>query len=217
MIVYCATDPNYFNLYFDLWAAQMNQHYPDMHKIVAVYNPTAKIKEKCSQHSVELRTATLPNNPTRPHFYLLRWLNLPYDTNELILETQVNCLPVKTQHFEQSQSVEHLRISRWKREKPGGVSAAVFTRSGAEKTVEQANRMLSDPPDSDHQINHWQAQNLTTDYSVTEQQFKNTDSMLESSTCWITAGTSQNYTATQKIEILKHYLNKSAEGKMTDE
>jgi hypothetical protein len=211
MIVYCATDPNYFNLYFDLWAVQMNRYYNDMHKIIAVYNPTAEIKEKCSQHNVELRTATLPNNPTRLHFYLLRWLNLPYDTNELILETQINCLPVKTQHFKKNQSVEHLRISRWKRGKPGGVSAAVFTPAGAEKTVAQAKRMLSDPSDSDHQINHWQAQNLTTDNVVTEQQFKDTTSAIESKTCWITAGTSQNYTATQKIEILKHYLNKSAE------
>jgi hypothetical protein len=153
----------------------------------------------------------LPDNPARPHFYLLRWLNLPYDTNELILETQVNCLPIKTQHFKKKQTVEHLRISRWKREKPGGVSAAVFTRAGAEKTVEQAKRMLPDPPDSDHQINHWQAQNLTTDNVVTEQQFKDTTSAIEPETCWITARTSQYYTATQKIEILKHYLNKSAE------
>ena len=100
MIGYCAADPNYFKLYFDMWAGQMNRFYPGMRKIVAIYNPTDEIQQKCDQYGVELREAELPNNPTRAHFYLLRWLNLPHDTNELILETQINCLAVKTQIFE---------------------------------------------------------------------------------------------------------------------
>ena len=31
-------------------------------------------------------------NPTRNHFYLLRWLYLPYLYQQNILETQINCL-----------------------------------------------------------------------------------------------------------------------------
>ena len=72
MIGYCAADPNYFKLYFDMWAGQMNRFYPSMRKIVAIYNPTDEIQQKCDQYGVELREAELPNNPTRAHFYLLR-------------------------------------------------------------------------------------------------------------------------------------------------
>lgn len=205
MIAFCAADPNYFNLYFDLWATQMNRYYPEMRKIISVYNPSAEIETQCKQHNIELRSAVLTENPQRPHYYLLRWLNLPFDTNELILETQINCLPIRTQKFNSDQLSEHLRIARWKRGKPGGVSAAVFTPRAAEKISQQAKILLNDPVDSDHPMNHWQAQNLVTDYTVTEQQFKSLNETVEPYTHWITAGTSQNYTAAQKLQILQHY------------
>lgn len=205
MIAFCAADPNYFNLYFNLWATQMNRYYPEMRKIVSVYNPTDKIKQQCKEHNVELRTATLPDNPQRPHYYLLRWLNLPYDTNELILETQINCLPIKTQKFSLKPNVDHLRIARWKRGKPGGVSAAVFKPDAAKKIVDQAKVLLQNPSDGDHPINHWQAQNLRHEFVIAEQQFKSTDQPVEPYAHWITAGTSQLYTAAKKLEILHHY------------
>lgn len=205
MIAFCAADPNYFNLYFDLWATQMNRYYPQMRKIISVYNPNDQIAEKCKQYNVELRSAVLPENPQRPHFYLLRWLNLPFDTDDLILETQINCLPIKTQKFDQNQLAEHLRIARWKRGKPGGVSAAVFTPRAAEKIAAQAKTMLNNPVDNDHPMNHWQAINLVTEYTVTEQQFKSMNDIVEPYTHWITAGTSQSYTAEQKLQILQYY------------
>lgn len=205
MIAFCAADPNYFNLYFDLWASQMNRYYPKMQKIISVYNPNKDIAQQCKQYRVELRSADLPENPQRPHFYLLRWLNLPFDANELILETQINCLPIRTQKFNQEQSAEHLRIARWKRGKPGGVSAAVFTPRAAEKIAAQAKTMLQDPIDNDHPMNHWQVKNLVTEYTVTEQQFKSIGDTIEPYTHWVTAGTSQSYTAAQKLKILQHY------------
>ena len=206
MIAYCAADPSYFGLYFELWATQMNKFYPSMRKIVSVYNPTNQIAQQCAAHRVELRSAVLAENPQRPHYYLLRWLNLPFDANDLILETQINCLPVRTQTFTHTQLAEHLRISRWKRGKPGGVSAAVFTPRAAEKIAAQAKIMLNNPADSDHPMNQWQAENLVTEYTVTEQQFKTTNETLEPYTHWVTAGTSQNYTANEKINILSHYI-----------
>jgi hypothetical protein len=208
MIAYCAADPNYFKLYFDLWATQMNRFYPDMKKIVAVYNPDQSISQRCKDHGVELRLAKLPDNPGRAHYYLLRWLNLPYDTNELILETQINCLAVKTQQFGE-QTVDHLRITRPKRDTIGGVSAAVFKSSAAEKIVNQAEKMLAKPYDGDHPMNAWQAKNLVWKKVLAEQQFKQKNVLLEPWCCWITAGTSQYYTAQQKLELLNYYIKES--------
>lgn len=208
MIGYCAADPNYFRLYFDLWATQMNRHYPDMRKIVAVYNPDSEIERKCQEHGVELRSATLTENPSRPHYYLLRWLNLPHDANDLILETQINCLAIRKQIFSSNQNVEHLRIVRPKRGSTGGVSAAVFKPAAAKRIVEQAKIMLLNPPDGDHPMNAWQAKNLLWEKVVTEQQFKSLDQDIEPWCCWITAGTSQHYTAEQKLQTLHYYLQK---------
>lgn len=205
MIAYCAADPIYFNLYFDLWATQMNRFYPDMKKIVAVYNPSKTIEHQCQVHGVELRVAQLVKNPVRAHYYLMRWLNLPVDTEDLILETQINCLPVRTQIFDKNQTADHLRIARPKRNTSGGVSAAVFKLSAAKRIVAQAEKMLNDPYDGDHPMNQWQAQNLIWEKSVTEQQFKSLDREIEPWCCWITAGTSQHYTAQQKLQILHHY------------
>lgn len=209
MIGYCAADPNYFRLYFDLWANRMNRVYPDMHKIVAVYNPDSDIERKCQEHGVELRTATLVDNPSRPHYYLLRWLNLPYDTKELILETQINCLAVRPQVFDHNQAVDHLRIARYKSgDRTGGVSAAVFTPNAAKRIVAQAKIMLENPVDDDHPMNKWQNQNLSWEKVVTEQQFKEKELNIESWCCWITSGTGKKFSLEWKLEILNHYLSR---------
>lgn len=213
MIGYCAADPNYFRLYFDMWASRMNTVYPNMHKIVAVYNPTSDIERKCHEYGVELREATLVDNPGRPHYYLLRWLNLPYDKDQLILETQVNCLAVRPQAFDKNQTVDQLRIARYKAGgRTGGVSAAVFTPGAAKRVVEQAKIMLNDPVDDDHPMNAWQAKNLVWDKVLAEQQFKQIDQPLESWCCWITAGTSKLFSADWKLNILKHYNEKIING-----
>ena len=208
MIGYCAADQNYFRLYFDLWATQMNKFYPDMHKIIAVHNPDEYVEKKCKEYGVELRNAVLPENPSRAHYYLLRWLNLPYDVNQLILETQINCLAVGTQHFDE-QTVDHLRIVRHKRDTVGGVSAAVFAPAAAKKITVQAKLMLENPYDGDHPMNSWQARNLTWNKVLAEQQFKDKNKTLEPWCCWVTAGTSQHYTAQQKLEMLNHYVKES--------
>jgi hypothetical protein len=209
MIGYCAADPNYFRLYFDMWASRMNRVYPDMHKIIAVYNPDRDIERKCQEYGVELREATLVDNPSRPHYYLLRWLNLPYDKNQLILETQINCLAVRPQKFDLNQNVDHLRIARYKTaERTGGVSAAVFTPSAAKRVVEQAQVMLENPIDDDHPMNAWQANNLSWEKIVTEQQFKDTTQFIEPWCCWITSGTGKKFSSDWKLNILNHYLEK---------
>jgi len=206
MILYCAADPNYFNHYFDLWAQQCHKYYPSMKKIIALYNPSKETFMKCEEYGVNWKKAELPDNPERRHYYLLRWYNLPYEEKDLILETQINCLPVKTQIFkDNNDGVEHLRISRYKGSRIGGVSAAVFTPQAAKKVVEQAKIMLTDPPDDDHEMNIWQEKNLSFKTVVTEQQFKSLNKKINDDTCWITAGTSKRFSISEKLDVLNHY------------
>lgn len=207
MIGYAAADGKYFDLYFDLWADQFNKFYPGMRKIVAVHQPSDQMQQRAQKKNIELRQAILPNNPGIPHFYLMRWLNLPWQEDDLILETQINCLAIRKQKFNKNQVVDHLRIARPKRNTTGGVSAAVFKPSAAAAIVQQAQKMLSDAPPGDHLINTWQAENLSWEKSVTEQQFKNKNDTVQPWCCWVTAGTSQRYTADQKLEILRHYVS----------
>jgi len=206
MIAYAAVDAKYFDLYFDLWADQLNRFYPNMRKIIAVHQLSDIMRQRAQEKNVELRPATLPNNPGRPHFYLLRWLNLPWQENDLILETQINCLAVRTQLFNKNQTVDHLRIARPKRNTTGGVSAAVFKPAAARAIVQQAQTMLANPPDGDHPMNSWQSANLSWEKSVTEQQFKTKQQSVQPWCCWVTAGTSQHYAADQKLEILRYYI-----------
>ena len=213
MIMYCAANDIYFNEYFDLWIQQCNKFYPELQKIIAVYKPNSDISKRCKQHGVEMRdiTKNMIDNPITRDFYLMRWLFLPFDVGENILETQINCLPVKKQHFEE-QKVEHLRISRRKFNDLGypgtlgGVSAAVFSVAGAKKVVQQAKQWQNCAPEYDHEMNMWQIHNLTHDFSCTEQQFKIKNKKIKDYTCWITAGTSNKYTAQQKKDVLTHYI-----------
>ena len=177
-----------------------------MKKIIALYNPTKETFMKCEEYGVNWKKAELLDTPERRHYYLLRWLNLPFEENDLILETQINCLPVKTQSFkDDNEGVEHLRISRYKGVRIGGVSAAVFTPQAAKKVVEQAKTMLIDPPDDDHEMNIWQEKNLSFKTVVTEQQFKSLNKKINDDTCWITAGTSKRFSISEKLGVLNHY------------
>ena len=112
MIIYCAADRNYFDLYFDLWEKQTSKIYPELKRHIALHNPTDKQKQKCYDHMVDFNDITewFPENPTKNHFYLLRWLYLPYLYQQNILETQINCLPVKEMNLPTKIEVEQWRI-----------------------------------------------------------------------------------------------------------
>ena len=217
MILYTAADINYFNLYFDLWAQQVNKFYSDMPKFIAIYKPNVEAIAKCKEYGVEYKdvTDTMPENPIRKHFYLLRWLNLPFEKGEPILVTNVTCLAVKKQEFSEPK-VEHLRICRSKggpnsKKRPvqilGGVSAAVLTTEAAEKIVQQAKIMMQDPPESDHEMNIWQSQNLTSEKVKAEQQISRLDRKLQEDTYWLYAGgSSWNNTPEHKLKVMRHYI-----------
>lgn len=214
MILYCAADKNYFNNYFELWATQCNRYYPELRKIIALHGPDEETFEKCERYNIEYRDITewFPENPQRKHFYLLRWLFLPFDLKDDILETQINCLPILKQKFE-NITCEQYRISRLKKGggRPrngvlGGVSAAVFKPEAAEKVVMQARKMIDNPPESDHEMNMWQIYNLSHQMVKSEQQFKQLNMSIDDETCWITAGTSQALSVNEKLEILRHYI-----------
>ena len=102
MIIYCAADPVYFELYYNLWIGQLKKYYPEYDKLIALYKPTEEIIDRCKKDNVETIDVSdsLPENPTRNHFYLLRWINLPYQKNKLILETQINCIARKKQSLD---------------------------------------------------------------------------------------------------------------------
>ena len=211
MIIYCAADPIYFNHYFDLWAGQLNKFYPNHYKLIALYKPTNEVYDKCNYYDVNSVDVTnlFPENPTREHFYLLRWLNLPFYKNTNILATQINCLAVKTQEFPDIK-VEQWRIQRPKRGYLGGVSAAIFTSKSAEKVVNHAKTMLDNPPLSDHPMNMWQIENLSQYQHKSEHQIKEKDllpeSVLPDYTYWITARTSNTWSHEKKIEALRKFI-----------
>ncbi len=203
MIIYCAADPVYFDLYFDLWNNQLNKFYNN-DKVIALYKPSKSAVQKCKDYKVESVDVThlLPSNPKREHFYLMRWLSLPYYKKANILCTQINCLAVKKQNFPKI-TVEQWRIQRQKRGYLGGVSASIFTSNAAKKVVEKAKTMLTNPPTTDHPMNIWQIENLTQYQHKSEQQLKTENKQeLKDYTHWITARTSTVWTAQQKINAL---------------
>ena len=206
MIIYCAADPLYFKHYFDLWANQLNKFYPNHYKLIALYKPTKETFSKCKDYNVNSVDVTdlFPQNPTKNHFYLLRWLALPYYKNTNILATQVNCLAVKTQNLPENLDVDIWRISRIKRGNLGGISASIFTSQAAEKVVMQARTMLNNPPETDHEMTMWQMDNLKQHQEKSEHQIKveNKDN-LPDYTCWITARTANVWTHEQKLKALR--------------
>ena len=212
MILYCAADPKYFDIYFDLWEKQTSRIYPELRRHIALYNPTLEQKEKCIENNIDFNDITewFPENPKRNHFYLLRWLYLPYLYQQNILETQINCLPVKEQNLPTKVKAQW----RVQRPKPktstglGGVSAAIFTPEAAKKVVDQAVKMIKDPPESDHEMNMWQMENLEQELCKCEHQIKDKygeETILPDYTYWITARTAQRWPHEKKLEALKRF------------
>lgn len=211
--MYTACNNTYFDLYFDMWITCANKFYPDLKKYVAIGDATDKQIEYCMElgaipipFAVRKQRSDETWDEYKQIFFLLRWQYMPWQLNDYILETQINCLAVQTQKFN-LDGIKHLRICRMKKGKPGGLSAAVFSANAAKAVTETALSWNNKPPVGDHEINYWTAQNISYVTVVAEQQFKNLDSNLEERTCWITAGTSASFTHDQKIEILKHYTN----------
>ena len=211
MILYCAADPKYFDIYFDLWEKQTSKIYPELRRHIALYNPTDEAKQKCVDHMVDFNDITewFPENPTRNHFYLLRWLYLPYLYQQNILETQINCLPIKEMKLPTKLEVEQWRIQRPKRGYLGGVSAAIFTPKAAKKIIDQAILMLKNPPDTDHEMNMWQINNLTQHQEKCEHQIKDKgekETNLPEHAYWITARSTGVWSHKQKLEALKRFI-----------
>ena len=211
MIIYCAADRNYFDLYFDLWEKQTSKIYPELKRHIALHNPTDEAKQKCYDHLIDFNDITewFPENPIKNHFYLLRWLYMPYLYQQNILETQINCLPIKEMNLPTKLDVEQWRIQRPKRGGLGGVSAAIFTPEAAKKVVDQAIMMLKNPPDTDHPMNMWQIENLTQHQEKCEHQIKdkfNIETTLPEHAYWITARSAGVWSHEKKIEALKRFI-----------
>ena len=211
MIIYCAADRNYFDLYFDLWEKQTSKIYPELKRHIALHNPTDEAKQKCYDHLIDFNDITewFPENPTKNHFYLLRWLYMPYLYQQNILETQINCLPIKEMNFPTKLDVDQWRLQRPKKSGLGGVSAAIFTPEAAKKVVDQAVLMLKNPPDTDHPMNMWQIQNLTQHQEKCEHQIKdkfNKETILPKHAYWITARSAGVWSHERKLEALKRFL-----------
>ena len=211
MIIYCAADRNYFDLYFDLWEKQTSKIYPELKRHIALHNPTDEAKQKCYDHLIDFNDITewFPENPTKNHFYLLRWLYMPYLYQQNILETQINCLPIKEMNFPTKLDVEQWRLQRPKKGGLGGVSAAIFTPEAARKVVDQAILMLKNPPDTEHPMNMWQIENLTQHQEKCEHQIKdkfNKETTLPEHAYWITARSAGVWSHERKLEALKRFL-----------
>ena len=58
MILYCAADRNYFDIYFDLWEKQTSKIYPELRRHIALYNPTLEQKEKCIENNIDFNDIT---------------------------------------------------------------------------------------------------------------------------------------------------------------
>ena len=211
MIIYCAADRNYFDLYFDLWEKQTSKIYPELKRHIALHNPTDEAKQKCYDHLIDFNDITewFPENPTKNHFYLLRWLYMPYLYQQNILETQINCLPIKEMNFPTKINVDQWRLQRPKKGGLGGVSAAIFTPEAAKKVVDQAIMMLKNPPDTDHPMNIWQIENLTQHQEKCEHQIKdkfNKETTLPEHAYWITARSAGVWSHERKLEALKRFI-----------
>ena len=211
MILYCAADPKYFDLYFDLWEKQTSKIYPELKRHIALHNPTDEAKQKCYDHLIDFNDITewFPENPTKNHFYLLRWLYMPYLYQQNILETQINCLPIKEMNFPTKINVDQWRLQRPKKGGLGGVSAAIFTPEAAKKVVDQAIMMLKNPPDTDHPMNMWQIENLTQHQEKCEHQIKDKfkkETTLPEHAYWITARSAGVWSHERKLEALKRFL-----------
>ena len=133
---------------------------------------------------------------------------MPYLYQQNILETQINCLPIKEMNLPTKLDVDQWRLQRPKKGGLGGVAAAIFTPEAARKVVDQAILMLKNPPLSDHPMNMWQIENLSQHQEKCEHQIKEKDllpeAVLPDYTYWITARTSNTWPHDKKIEALRN-------------
>ena len=107
------------------------------------------------------------------------------------------------------KSIEPANISRPKRGKLGGVSAAIFTPEAAKKVVDQAISMLKNPPESDHPMNMWQVENLTQHQEKCEHQIKDKtgdETKLPEHAYWITARSAGVWSHERKLGALKRFI-----------
>lgn len=209
MIAFTACDSKYFDLYFKLWAHTFNKFYPDMKKFVAIANAREDQINYAKSKNVEVIIAEIPakseNISDRDYigvYHLLRWCYLPWQHQQHILQTQINCVPIKTQKFQDLTDIQHLRISRFKRGKLGGISAAVFRHDAAKKLSEEAFRRMKNPQFGDHPINQWQAENIPSQDLLAELRINNKNFVLDPNIHWITATTSESASHEQKIYLL---------------
>ena len=134
---------------------------------------------------------------------------MPYLYQQNILETQINCLPIKEMNFPTKINVDQWRLQRPKKGGLGGVSAAIFTPEAAKKVVDQAIMMLKNPPDTDHPMNMWQIENLTQHQEKCEHQIKDKfkkETTLPEHAYWITARSAGVWSHERKLEALKRFL-----------
>lgn len=170
MILWTATDPIYFDIYFDMWIEQMDKFYPELKRYLSIYRPTNAMVKKCRQSNVECMESKISyiNHPERKHFLLMRWLDIPHElVVDYVLAPQITCMPIKKQEFDLKvlASVDHVRLcylNLCSRRRLGlvGVSVSVFSKYGARKTVEYATILLKDIPIHGRDMNIWQYKNL---------------------------------------------------------
>ena len=193
IVITSACDMNYFNIYFKLWAKQFNKVYPDIEKIIYIYKPTKEALKLCKKMGIKAVSAEL-KNPDKPGaFYLLRWLNLPFEHNKNILSTQINCIPIKRLGDAALQTkADHLRLGYlkpWqpyavistsrgsgkvyehitkdgKKKRIAGITASIFQPNIAEKIVQKAIELSGDPPNHDGIITTWKEETFPCEITL---------------------------------------------------
>jgi hypothetical protein len=216
MIAFTACDSKYFNMYFKYWAFTFNKFYPGMRKFVAIAHATPAQIAYTKRKDITPIIAGVPDKDPGVSdwdyigvYHSLRWRYLPWDQNDYILQTQVNCLPIKTQKFTDLKNIQHLRISRLKRGNPGGISAAVFSPGAAKAIAEESEKRLKNPTFGDHLINKWQGENIPSSTILAEKRISNANFVIEKDTYWITASSIESVTHEKKIHLLEMGLSKA--------
>ena len=213
MIAYTTCSNEYFLHYYDMWSKSMNHFYPELEKYIALYEPTEEQRKKCEEDNINIIDMNLYFNdiqPTKQHFYLSRWLFLPYSKEDHVLCTQINCVPVKKQSLKaEDLSCELLRFIRQKGNRVGGIAAAVFSKEAAKKTHEYSHSLIKNPPKFDSTVAAWQTSNLDIQTILCEQKVLQENLKIEEQICWITP-CSMGATCSHKMKTktLKHYLDK---------
>ena len=127
-----------------------------------------------------------------------------------ILETQINCLPVKEMNLPNKLDVDRGEYQDQKRTIRWCISESIFTPEACKKSCRPTILMLKNPPLSDHPMNMWQIENLTQHQEKCEHQIKEKDllpeAVLPDYTYWITARTSNTWSHEKKLEALRKFI-----------